>query len=91
MCFHMLSQMKALTVRGVDPELSQALEREKRRRGTSTNATVLALLRGSLGLGAAAARSNGLAEQAGTWTDAELEEFERATASLEQIDPELWA
>jgi hypothetical protein len=81
--------MKALTVRSVDPQLARALERERRRRGTSLNQTVLELLRAALGLGEAE-RSNGLRSLAGSWSETELAEFEAATAVFEQIDAELW-
>jgi hypothetical protein len=81
--------MKALTIRQVPPDLASALEEERRRRGKSLNQTVLELLAQSLGI-AGRARSNGLAALSGTWTAEELREFESATASLEQVDEELW-
>lgn len=82
--------MRHLTIRQVPPELSRALDEEKRRRGTSLNRTVLDVLAHALGLGSPAPRTNGLAELAGTWSDAELEQFEQAVALTEQIDEELW-
>ena len=80
--------MKTLTVRDVPPEVAEALEREKRRRGESLNRTVIELL--SQGLGVGTARSNGLGHLAGTWTEEEFQEFERAIAPFEEIDDELW-
>ena len=82
--------MKALTIRDVDSRLAKALEREKRRRGTSMNQTVLELLGQALGIDSGAPRSNGLAKLAGTWTAGELARFERDTAAFEQLDEELW-
>ena len=82
--------MKAMTVRHITPALSRALEEEKRRRGLSLNRTVLQLLRQGLGVGSEGPRSNGLAELAGSWSAAELREFEHATARFEQIDESLW-
>ncbi|MDX2091153.1 MAG: hypothetical protein SFX73_25055 [Kofleriaceae bacterium] len=82
--------MKALTIRKVDPALSKALERERKRRGTSLNETVLDVLRRSLGVVPGEQRSNGLRALAGTWSARDLKEFEAATAVFEQIDPELW-
>lgn len=79
-----------MTIRNVDPPLARALERERSRRGTSLNATVLELLREALGVGPGTVRSNGLAKLAGSWSAEELEEFEEATAAFEQIDEELW-
>jgi hypothetical protein len=80
--------MRTLTVRNVPPEVAEALEREKRRRGESLNQTVIELLIQGLGVGTA--RSNGLARLAGRWSEEEFEEFERAVASFEEIDEELW-
>lgn len=81
--------MKHLTVRDVPPDVARALEREKERRGKSLNQTVVDLLRQSLGVGGVR-RSNGLGEQAGTWTEEDLDEFEAAIAEAEQLDEELW-
>jgi hypothetical protein len=80
--------MKTLTVRNVPPDVAEALEREKRRRGESLNQTVIKLL--SQGLGVGTTRSNGLARLAGTWSEEEFQELERAVAPFEEIDDELW-
>jgi plasmid stability protein len=80
--------LKALTIRNLPPGIADALEREKRRRGKSLNQTVIDLL--GQGLGARGARSNGLGRLAGTWSEEEFRDFERATAQFEAIDEELW-
>jgi hypothetical protein len=77
-----------LTVRNLPDEVAAALDREKRRRGTSLNQTVIDLLR--LSLGVAGTRSNGLGRLAGTWTEAEHEEFLSSVQGFEEIDQELW-
>jgi hypothetical protein len=82
--------MKALTIRKVDPALARALERERTRRGTSLNETVLDVLRHSLGVAPGARRSNGLRELAGTWSAKDKAAFDEATSVFEQIDAELW-
>jgi hypothetical protein len=82
--------MKALTVRGVDPKLARALQRESSHRGASLNATVLDLLRRALGIDADEARSNGLGRLAGTWSEAEASEFEANTRMFNNVDSELW-
>lgn len=82
--------MKALTIRNVDARLAEALKREVDRRGTSLNQTVLDLLWAQLGL-RGERPSNGLARLAGTWTDAELAEFEAATREFDAVDAELWS
>ncbi len=82
--------MKNLTIRSIPPDLAEALEKEKRKRGSSLNQTVLQLLSQGLGVGIGRSRKNGLARLAGTWTVDEHEQFETAIASTEQIDEELW-
>jgi plasmid stability protein len=77
-----------LTVRNLPEDLAAALDREKQRRGTSLNRTVIDLLAHSLGV--TGSRSNGLGRLAGTWTEAEHQEFLAAMGSFEEIDPELW-
>lgn len=80
--------MKHLTIRNVTPALAEALENEKRARGTSLNRTVLEVLEQALGVNRR--RSNGLAELAGGWTDDEHARFEESIAVAEQVDEELW-
>lgn len=50
--------------------------------------TVIDLL--GQGLGAQGARSNGLGRLAGSWSEDEFHDFERATAPFEGVDEELW-
>jgi plasmid stability protein len=80
--------LRALTIRNLPPDLAEALEREKRRKGKSLNQTVIDLL--GQGLGARGARSNGLGRLAGGWSEEEFHDFERATAQFETVDEELW-
>jgi len=77
-----------LSVRNVPPEVAKALQAEKERLDLSLNQTVIELLRQSLGV--TGARSNGLRRLAGNWNDEEHAAFEKAMASTEQIDEELW-
>lgn len=80
--------IKALTIRNLPPNLAEALEQEKRRRGTSLNQTVIDLL--GQGLGTRGIRSNRLGSLVGGWTEEEFRDFERATAPFEEVDEELW-
>ena len=80
--------VKNLTIRGVSPELAEALEGEKRRRGASLNQTVLDLL--EQGLGVVGARTNGLRRLAGAWSDEEHEAFMQAVRAFDEPDAELW-
>jgi len=82
--------MKTMTIRNVPAELAQALEKERRKRGTSLNRTVLALLRNALGVTSHAVRSNGLRQLAGTWNEAEYKQFEQAVAPLGEVDEAMW-
>lgn len=82
--------MRTMTIRNVPAELAQALDKERQRRGLSLNRTVLALLRNALGVPNAAVRSNGLRQLAGTWNEAEYEQFEQAIAPLGEIDEAMW-
>lgn len=80
--------MKHMTVRNISEELHEALDREKNRRGTSLNQTVIDLLNQRLGIGTA--RSNGLRKLAGRWSEEEFRRFEAAIEPFERVDPELW-
>ena len=77
-----------LTVRKLPPEVAAALEAERKRRGVSLNQTVIDLL--SQALAVKRQRSNGLRRFAGTWSETEFGEFENATRSTREIDPDLW-
>jgi hypothetical protein len=81
------SIIKALTIRNLPPSLSEALDREKRRRGKSLNQTVIDLL--GEGLGEEGARSNGIGRLAGGWSEDEFREFEQTISPFETIDKEL--
>jgi hypothetical protein len=78
-----------LTVRNLPPDVATELERQRKRRGDSLNQTVVNALRRGLGLGHEQ-KSNGLASLAGTWTEEEHAEFERAVEEFERVDEELW-
>jgi len=80
--------MKAITLRNVPPDLAEALDREKRRRGLSLNRTAIDLLKQSLGVGER--RSNGLGRLAGQWSDERAREFACMLAPFGDIDPEMW-
>jgi plasmid stability protein len=82
--------MGYLTVREVPGEVTKALRAETRRRGKSLNQTVIDLLKQALGLDWGPPGANGLEKLAGTWSQKELDSFERATAVFEQIDEEQW-
>ena len=82
--------MKALTIRHVPRRLADALDRERRRRDQSLNATVLELLGRGLGVGPDGPRRNGLARLAGTWSEEDQREFDAAVAAFETVDDDMW-
>lgn len=81
--------MRHLSIRDVPADLARALDAERRRRHASSNETVKQLLRQSLALDTPR-RVNGLGDLAGGWSEAELAEFESATAVFETIDADAW-
>ncbi|MCC6741096.1 MAG: hypothetical protein IT452_18795 [Planctomycetia bacterium] len=82
--------MRHLTVRNLEPDIAKALDRERRRSGTSLNQTVMDLLRRALGIQRGKKFSNGLAKYAGGWTEEEFREFQRNLSLQRQIDEEMW-
>ena len=82
--------MKALTIRNVPRRLADALDRERRRKDQSLNATVLEVLGRGLGVGPDGPRRNGLASLAGTWSAEDQREFDAAVAAFETVDDDMW-
>lgn len=82
--------MKHLTVRNLPSEVVEALDRERRRIGLSLNQTVVQLLQRALGIGAEVPPSNGLRRLAGSWSEEEFAEFERAVTDFERVDEDAW-
>ncbi len=80
-----------LTVRRVPPALASALSRERKRRKSSLNSTVIGLLSDALGVAAVPEpRSNGLAKLARRWSARDATDFEKATAATRTVDKDLW-
>jgi plasmid stability protein len=86
--------MTQLTVRGFDKELERRLRETAQRQGVSLNRAALHLLRKGAGLGEPAGRADvvgdALDHLAGTWSEAEAQEFQRAIGVFEVVDGELW-
>ena len=72
------------------PSWRKHWNKERGKRGTSLNGTVLALLRNALGVPSQAVRSNGLCQLAGAWSEAEYRQFEQAVAPLGEVDEAMW-
>lgn len=89
--------VKQTTVRGIDNVLARRLREEARRRGLSVNRTMLLLLRQATGLTAPSGPSTSGPERfsdldhlAGTWTEQDADEFDRAVEDLNRVDEDLW-
>lgn len=84
--------MKTLTLRGIDDELAQGLERLARQGRDSMNAVILRLLRDRLGLSKPKFREvhHDLDDLAGTWTREETREFDDVVREFSHIDDEMW-
>jgi hypothetical protein len=79
-----------LTVRNLPADVARAIDRERKRRGESLNATVVKLLRVAVGSSQDESFDNGLGKHAGGWSERDLDQFQRATAVFEEIDDEAW-
>ncbi|MGQ9592654.1 MAG: hypothetical protein ACUVYA_20450 [Planctomycetota bacterium] len=82
--------MKHLTIRDIPPALARALEKEKKRRGTSLNRTVIELLSHGLGVDREGVRRNGLKNLAGSWSPEDQARFDAAVGPFEAVDEGLW-
>ncbi len=86
--------MKQLSVRGFDPELSEALQSLARENGISLSQAALRLMKKGAGIvegGAGRERiGNSLDRFFGTMSDAEAAEFEEAVRPCNEVDEEFW-
>ena len=67
--------MKTLTLRGIEPELEMRLRKLAKESSRSLNATILDLLRRSLGVGPRKTVYTDLDALAGGWSEADLAQF----------------
>jgi hypothetical protein len=84
--------MKRLTLRGIDEELEEELQKRAEHWSCSLNSTILRLLRDATGQSERkfARRYGDLDDLAGTWTEEQKEEFDELLEPLSHIDKELW-
>ncbi len=86
--------MKQLTIRGVDEKLHKTLQNRADQQGVSMNRYVLYLIKESVGLAVSslpAQEFDDLDALAGTWTEAEYNEFASSLEAQRQIDAEMWS
>ena len=85
--------MRAITLRNLPPELARRIEREATASGLSLNRTVIRLLEKGAGIQTGkqeATVHRDLDHLAGSWTEEQAAEFDRALTEQRRIDPELW-
>lgn len=86
--------MKAITLRGIDPETSEKLKQAASRQGKSTNRLILDIIRKELGLGEEQKYSrkySDLDDLFGRWSEEEFRKISDKISRERQIDPELWS
>ena len=85
--------MKAVTIRGVDPELADKLKETAKKQGMSVNQFTIELIRESLGLKKKKKYSreyDDLDELFGRWDEDEFQRIESKFSQERSIDPEIW-
>jgi plasmid stability protein len=85
--------MKAITIRGIEPELARALKERAEHQGKSVNRFVQDMLKSSLGIEKQKKYSreySDLDHLFGRWSDDEYNIIETAIRRQREIDPELW-
>jgi len=84
--------MKTITLRGIDDETAAILKKQAKDSCTSVNATVLNLIRESMGLEKKKRTRvyNDLDDLAGGWSKEDEQAFNETTQSFVKIDEELW-
>ncbi len=86
--------MKTMTLRGVDPVLSEQLVKTAQRQGKSINQFILDTIKEQLGLHKGKRRSgehHDLDHLFGRWTDEEWQQVQSKVDNERRIDPELWS
>ena len=85
--------MKAVTIRGVEPEVAEKLKIAARKQGKSVNYIILELIKTSLGFKKEKKFSrtyNDLDDLFGRWNDDEFKKINDSIITQRQIDQELW-
>ncbi len=86
--------MKNMTLRGIDPLLSELLVKTAQRQGKSINQFILDTVKEQLGLHKGKRRSgehHDLDHLFGRWTDEEWRQVQGKIDAERRIDPELWS
>lgn len=84
--------MKAMTIRGLEPETVEILKKKAKVQGKSVNQLVVEIIKNYLGID----RKKYLKEYSdldhlfGSWSEAEYQRFQEKLAEVRRIDRELW-
>jgi len=86
--------MKAVTLRGLPPDIADAIRKEANRKGMSLNKAVISLLANRMGVRekkkSRQTRHHELDDLAGSWSKKEAAEFDKSLAAQRTIDLDLW-
>lgn len=86
--------MKAITIRGIDSEISSKLKQLAENEKKSVNQLVLDLIKQNIGMQKEKRFTriyHDLDDLFGQWSDAEFEKIQKSIERQRKIDPELWA
>ena len=83
--------MKQFSLRKVPPEVERRIRAVAHENNESLNVTINRILAQSLGVAQDGTRKRDLSDLAGTWTEHEAEEFERAIEQFAEIDAKIWS
>ena len=83
--------MNAITVRNLPPAVARAVREKARKERLSLNKAIVKLLEKATGVAPGkAVVHHDLDHLAGTWSEAEYEEFMESHREHRRIDPEMW-
>ena len=84
--------MNAMTVRNLPPAVARAVREKARKERLSLNKAIVRLLEAATGVGQPAKPvvHHDLDHLAGTWSEAEYQEFMGSLREQRKIDPEMW-
>ena len=85
--------MKAVTIRGVEPEVAEKLKLTAAQQGKSVNQLTLEIIKESLGLKKEkkfTLKHNDLDDLFGSWDEAEFKRIHARISAARKIDQELW-
>ena len=84
--------MKSISIHGIDKPLAEMIKSKAESEGLSINKTIKRLLEEALGIKPRDRNSNRdeFAKFCGVWSKDDLENFEKRTKTLQEIDPGDW-